>query len=211
MVELDVGDDAGQWRDDVRRVQASAHARLPNDQIALLLGEITQRHDRHDLEKGRMRCIRSRKLWLAPLVLACSRSLQAVRAGVRVAQAEACGHIVGCSLRLGPAVFDQIFDLTHQPHHVRLADEPAIHLNPFAKRNQMRRGEQPDAQPRRAINAFEHRAGGAFPVRTGDVNEAQLVLRIARQRRELEGVFQPQLQTEQAQVVEEPDGFGVGH
>src|ERR1051325_8155037 len=86
----------------------------------------------------------------------------------------------------------------HQPHHVRLADELAIDLNPLAKRNQMRRGEQAHAQSRRAINAFEHRARRAFAIRAGDVDEAELVLRIARLRGELARVLQPELRAEPA-------------
>ena len=54
MIVLDVGDDAGQRRDDIGGVQPSAQTGFPDHQIALLLGEIAQRHDRHDLKEGRM-------------------------------------------------------------------------------------------------------------------------------------------------------------
>src|SRR5205823_6416701 len=78
-------------------------------------------------------------------------------------------------------------------------------------RHQMRRREKSDAQTRRAINAFEHRAGRAFAVGAGDVNEAQFLLRIPGQRRELECVFQAELQAKQAQVVEKLDGVAISH
>src|SRR5208282_315350 len=75
----------------------------------------------------------------------------------------------------------------------------------------MRRGEQSSAQARRAINALEHGAGRAFAICAGDVNETKLILRMARQRSELEGVFQTELRAEQTQVVKELDGFGISH
>ena len=42
VIELDVGDDAGQRGDDVGGVQPPAQAGFPDHQIALLLGEIAQ-------------------------------------------------------------------------------------------------------------------------------------------------------------------------
>ena len=102
-------------------------------------------------------------------------------------------------------------EIQHQPHDIALADQLAIDLNPLAKRDQVRRGEQPNAQSRRTVDAFEHRAGGAFAIRASDMNETQSVLRISRPRRELECVFQAQLQAEQTQIVKKPDGFGISH
>lgn len=75
----------------------------------------------------------------------------------------------------------------------------------------MRRGEQPDAQAGRTINALQHRAGGAFAVRAGDMDEAQLRLRIAAARRQPERVFQPEIRAEQIQPVKKLDGFGIIH
>ncbi len=75
----------------------------------------------------------------------------------------------------------------------------------------MRRGEQADAQSGCAINAFEHRAGRAFAVRAGDVDEAEFFLRIARERGELARVLQPKIRAEQLQAVKKLDGFGVCH
>src|SRR5476651_1191961 len=75
----------------------------------------------------------------------------------------------------------------------------------------MRRGEQPDAQTGRAINAFEHRAGRAFAVRAGDVDEAEFFLRIAGERGELVRVFQPEIRAEQLQPVKKSNGFGIIH
>ena len=75
----------------------------------------------------------------------------------------------------------------------------------------MRGGEEPDAQPRRPINAFQHGAGRTFSIRPGDVDETKRFVGIACQRGEPEGVFQSELQAEPAQAIEELDGFGVGH
>ena len=75
----------------------------------------------------------------------------------------------------------------------------------------MRRSEQADAQAGRAINAFEHRARRTFAVRTGDVDETELGLRIARQRGEFARVFQPEIRAKHLQAVEKLDGFSVGH
>ena len=54
MVELDVGDDAGQRHDDVRGVEPSAEAGFPNHQITFLFGKKLQRHHRDDFKKSRM-------------------------------------------------------------------------------------------------------------------------------------------------------------
>src|SRR5262249_1891136 len=86
-----------------------------------------------------------------------------------------------------------------------------IDLNALAKRNQVRRSEQPHAQSPRAINAFQHRARRAFAVRARDMDEPKLFLRIARERREFEGVFQAQLGAEQPQAVKELNSFRISH
>ena len=54
MVELDVCDDAGERRDDVRGVEPSAKTGLPNHQITFLFGKKLQCHDRDDFKKSRM-------------------------------------------------------------------------------------------------------------------------------------------------------------
>ena len=56
MVEVDVGDDAGQWRHDVGRVKSAAQPSLPDYELAILYGEVTQGHDSDDFDK-RWRCI----------------------------------------------------------------------------------------------------------------------------------------------------------
>ena len=167
MVERDVGDDAGQRRDDVRRVEPSAKAGFPNHQVAFLFGEKFQRHDRDDFKKRRV--------------------------------------------MVGGKLFEQRLQFCHQPDDFDFRNQLPVDLNSFAERNQMRRGEQPDAQSRRAINAFQHGAGRAFAVGAGDVDEAEFFLRIACQRGELERVFQPELRAEQTQAVKKLDGFGVSH
>src|SRR5450432_1628501 len=75
----------------------------------------------------------------------------------------------------------------------------------------MRRSKKSDAQSSRAVNAFEHRAGRAFAVRAGDVDEAEFCLRIAGERGELARVFQPEIRAEQLQAVKKLDGFGIIH
>ena len=54
MVKSNVRDDAGQRRDNVRRVQPSAKAGFPNNQIALLLRKKFQRHHGGEFKK---RCV----------------------------------------------------------------------------------------------------------------------------------------------------------
>ena len=75
----------------------------------------------------------------------------------------------------------------------------------------MRRSEKSHTQSRSAVDTFEHGTSGAFAVGTSHVDEAELLLRIARERGELEGVFQPELRAEKAEAVEKLDGFGIGH
>src|SRR5271169_6051619 len=75
----------------------------------------------------------------------------------------------------------------------------------------MRRRKKSDTQSGRAINAFEHRAGRAFTVRAGDVDEAEFFLRIAGERGELARIFQPEIRAEHLQAVKKLDGFGIIH
>ena len=53
VVEPDVGDHAGQWRDDVRRVEPATQAGFPQHDVARLLGEMAQRRHHRHLEKRR--------------------------------------------------------------------------------------------------------------------------------------------------------------
>ena len=53
VVEAHVGDHAGQRRDDVCRIEPAAHAGLPQHDVALLLGEVAERHHHDHLEKCR--------------------------------------------------------------------------------------------------------------------------------------------------------------
>ena len=55
VVQLHIGNDAGQRGDDIGGIQPPAQARFPDHQAALLLVEILQRHDRDGLEKSGMR------------------------------------------------------------------------------------------------------------------------------------------------------------
>ena len=86
-----------------------------------------------------------------------------------------------------------------------------VDLEALVDVQEVRRGEQSHAQSGRAVDAFQHGADRAFAVGARDVDEAQLPVRIARQRGEPPGAFQPEMRAEQLQAVEKLDGFGVGH
>ena len=90
-------------------------------------------------------------------------------------------------------------------------NELAIDLDAFGEGDEVRRGEQPDAQAGRAIDAFEHGAGGTFAVGAGDVDEFEFVLGAAGKFGEFEGAFEARFGAELLEAVEESDGFGVGH
>ena len=57
----------------------------------------------------------------------------------------------------------------------------------------MRRSEKPDAQSCRAINTFQHGARRTFPVRAGDMDEAEFFLRVADERGERARAFQSKI------------------
>ena len=67
----------------------------------------------------------------------------------------------------------------------------------------------PDAQARLTVDAFQHGAGRAFAVRAGDVDEAELVLRVASERGELARRFQTEVRAEDLQAVKKFDGGKV--
>ena len=58
VVKLNIGDDAGQRRDNVRRIEPSAQAGFPNHQVAALFGKIFQRHHRDGFKKRRVMAVR---------------------------------------------------------------------------------------------------------------------------------------------------------
>lgn len=102
MIEIDVGDDAGDGRDDVGGVEASAQPGFPDNQVAVLFGEIRQGHYRDDFEES----------------------------GVL---------ILGEGLEPFLKLCDPLADII-------VADPAAIDLDPFGERDQVRGGEEPDAQ-----------------------------------------------------------------
>ena len=53
VVEADVGDHTGQWGDNVRGVEEAAHPGFPKHNVALLFGEMAQRHNHDHFEKRR--------------------------------------------------------------------------------------------------------------------------------------------------------------
>ena len=167
MIEGDVGDDAGQRRDDVGRIEPSAEAGFPNHEVAFLFAKKFQRHHRDDFKKRRV--------------------------------------------MVGGKLFQQRLQFRDEPDNLVFGNKLPVELNPFAEGNQMWRGEQPDAQAGRAVNAFEHGAGRAFAIGAGDVDEAEFFLRITRECGQLECVFQPELRAEQTQAVKKLNRFGVGH
>jgi hypothetical protein len=59
------------------------------------------------------------------------------------------------------------------------------------------------------LSSIAHHA--TFTVSAGDVDDLELLLRIARERRQLAWLVQPELGTKQAQIVQPIDGFGIGH
>ena len=60
-----------------------------------------------------------------------------------------------------------------------VGDHFAVDLHPFIEAGDKRRCVKSGAVARRAKNRVEHRGGGAFAVRPGDVDEFQCFLRIA--------------------------------
>ena len=183
MIVLDVGDDTDQGRNDISGIQPSAQTGFPDHQVALLLGEVAQGHNGHDLKEGG--------------VLG-SRILPQIR-GRRVTG------------RLPPPFLQQRLHLGDEPPYIARGDRVTVDLDALTKGDQVRRGEQADAQARRPIDALQHRAGRALPVGAGDVDEAQPLLRVAGQRGELERVGQAELRAKPAEAIQESDGVSVGH
>ena len=60
-----------------------------------------------------------------------------------------------------------------------------IHLHPLPKRRQMRRRKQSHLQPRRAVNALQHRARRTLAVRSRHMDKPQSLLRIPLQLRQV--------------------------
>src|SRR5262249_21392195 len=92
-----------------------------------------------------------------------------------------------------------------------LGNQLPVDLDPFAKRNQMRRSKQADSQTRHSINGFQHCAGRAFAIGPSDMNESQVLLRVTCERGQLERVGKPELRPEPPQTIKELDGLAVSH
>ena len=77
------------------------------------------------------------------------------------------------------------------PHGVRECDEGlvvnflSVHAHALVKAQQVRRGVEPCAVPRAPQHRGEHRGGRALAVRARDVDESELLLRIAEQTQKL--------------------------
>ena len=112
---------------------------------------------------------------------------------------------------IGGNLADTLLHGFHQRDHFGLGNVFAIDLDAFAKADQMRRGEEAGSIAGCAIHALKHRAHATFTVGAGDVDDLELLLRIARERRQLAWLVQPELGTKQAQIVQPIDGFGIGH
>ena len=72
---------------------------------------------------------------------------------------------------LGGEFPEQCLHTFSETHNFHLGDELAVHLNTFAKADEVRRGVQAGFVSRRTIDAFEHRTHRAFAVGAGDVND----------------------------------------
>ena len=75
----------------------------------------------------------------------------------------------------------------------------------------MRRGEEAGFIAGVAIDRFEHRAGRAFAVGAGDVDEFEFVLRATGKLGEFERALQSKIRSKLLKLVEELDGFFVIH
>jgi hypothetical protein len=95
---------------------------------------------------------------------------------------------IGGLVDWAPAALQEGEHLFHKADNIGFGNELAIDLNAFAKGNEMRGGEETDAQAGCAINALEHGTSGAFAVGAGDVDEAELMMRVAREVSEFECV-----------------------
>ena len=104
-------------------------------------------------------------------------------------------------------MFQQREHLFDEADDVSFGNEFAIDLNAFAKGDEVRGGEEADAESRCAIDAFEHGTGGTFAIGAGDVYEAKLVMRIAGEFGQLERVCKAKFGSKPAEAIKELDGL----
>ena len=88
----------------------------------------------------------------------------------------------GHELKLAGMILHPVGDPAHVVRNLRervFGDVFAVDPDALTERLDIRRGVKPGAVSRACQDGREHRAGAAFPVASGDVDEAQLFLRIA--------------------------------
>jgi hypothetical protein len=68
----------------------------------------------------------------------------------------------------------------YQIDQLALRDRPAVHLDALAVGAEVRRGEQPGAQPGGAGDRLDHRGGAALALGAGHHHRAQIGLRVSR-------------------------------
>src|SRR5260370_30795578 len=120
MIELDVGDHAGERSHDVGGIQPTAQAGFPDDQIAFLLEEMEQSDDGDDFEEGWMTG-RARTAWTA------RKSFRSRDGAMR------------SLLKRSPTLIKQSAHLPDQPDRLALAQLLAVHLDAFTKSYEVRR------------------------------------------------------------------------
>src|SRR5262249_16237481 len=97
---------------------------------------------------------------------------------------------------------------------VVLADRLAVHADPLAERDEVRRGVEPDAAARGFQDGRQRRRDGPFPVGAGDLDQLVAVFRVAERS---EQGFDALEAGAHARVLaaperEEPrDGLAIGH
>src|SRR6476646_3822891 len=103
-----------------------------------------------------------------------------------------------------------------------LGNHFAVDANPFAKRDEVRGGEEAGAISLRATNRIDHRANGSFAVRAGDMDDFGCRGTCARRRafdtnavttfsEKSLRVFQPEFYAEALEAVEPGERLPVVH
>ena len=110
------------------------------------------------------------------------------------------GHGVG----MGPHVFRQCAQVV-------VGDLNAVHLHALVEADDVGRGVEPRAIARPREDGGQHRRGGALAVGARDVNELQVVLRVAQPREQLPDPLQSRDRPEPGDAVDIIECFGDVH
>ena len=106
--------------------------------------------------------------------------------------------------------FEQRAHFSHQPYDGRFGNGPPVELDALTEGDQVRGGKEPHAQPRLAVDALEHGAGGPLAVGAGHMNEAESLLRIAAKGSQPEAIGEAELGAKPAEAIQELDGVWIG-